>query len=117
MQKASRAFEAAVERDCTWFQSNPAKTRLRRKVTGEELPRTLRGLGIAEVVISDWESPLTVTFKTAKKLSGLGLTKFWELAKQGRMSGNGPRVTQLSPQRIGISVANNAAWQASRARG
>jgi hypothetical protein len=50
-QKASRAFEAAIKRDCAWFQSNPARTRLRRKVTGRELPRSLRRLGIAEVVI------------------------------------------------------------------
>jgi hypothetical protein len=49
--KASRAFEAAIKHDCTCFQSNPSKTRLRRKVTGHELPRHLRGLGIAEVVI------------------------------------------------------------------
>lgn len=26
-------------------------------------------------------------------------------------SGKGPRVTQLSPRRIGITVANNSAWQ------
>jgi hypothetical protein len=31
--------------------------------------------------------------------------------------GEGPVVTQLSPQRIGVTVANNAAWQASRALG
>jgi hypothetical protein len=30
--------------------------------------------------------------------------------------GHGPVVTQLSPQRIGISIENNALWQASRAR-
>jgi hypothetical protein len=35
--------------------------------------------------LSDWENPLTVTFQTAKKLSGLGLTKLWGLAKQGRI--------------------------------
>jgi hypothetical protein len=35
--------------------------------------------------LSHWESPLTVTFQTAKKLSGLGLTKLWGLAKQGRI--------------------------------
>lgn len=28
----------------------------------------------------------------------------------------GPVVTQLSPRRIGITVANNIAWQESRAR-
>jgi hypothetical protein len=31
-------------------------------------------------------------------------------------SGNGPIVTQLSPKRIGVTVANNRAWQAARAR-
>jgi hypothetical protein len=32
-------------------------------------------------------------------------------------SGTGPVVTQLSPHRVGITVGNNAAWQASKARG
>jgi hypothetical protein len=32
-------------------------------------------------------------------------------------AGNGPVVTQLSPRRIGITIANNARWQESRARG
>jgi hypothetical protein len=32
-------------------------------------------------------------------------------------AGNGPIVTQLSPRRIGVTVGNNAIWQASRARG
>ena len=50
-RKASRAFDAEIKRDCAWFRSNPAKTRLRRKVTGQELPRHLRRLGIVEVVI------------------------------------------------------------------
>jgi hypothetical protein len=49
--KASRAFEAAIKRDCEWFQSNQAKTRLRRKVRSRELPRHLRGLGITAVAI------------------------------------------------------------------
>jgi hypothetical protein len=31
-------------------------------------------------------------------------------------SGQGPIITQLSPRRIGVTIANNAAWQASRAR-
>lgn len=30
--------------------------------------------------------------------------------------GEGPIITKLSPKRIGITVANNAIWQASRAR-
>jgi hypothetical protein len=32
-------------------------------------------------------------------------------------SGNGPRITQLSANRIGITYADNRAWQESRARG
>jgi hypothetical protein len=31
-------------------------------------------------------------------------------------SGNGPGVTQLSPKRIGITVANDRAWKANRER-
>jgi hypothetical protein len=31
-------------------------------------------------------------------------------------SGNGPVVTQLSPKRIGITVANDRVWKASRER-
>jgi hypothetical protein len=42
-------------------------------------------MSIPSTGLSDWDSPLTVTFKTAKKLSGLGLTKLWGLAKQGRI--------------------------------
>jgi hypothetical protein len=45
-------------------------------------------MSIRSTGLSDWESsppPLTVTFQTAKKLSGLGLTKLWGLAKQGRI--------------------------------
>jgi hypothetical protein len=41
-------------------------------------------------------------------------------ARTGRRiinSGAGPVVTQLSPHRIGITVASNAKWQASKARG
>jgi hypothetical protein len=49
--KASREFETAIKRDCAWFQPNPFKTRLRRKITHRELLRELRGLGIVEVVI------------------------------------------------------------------
>jgi hypothetical protein len=32
-------------------------------------------------------------------------------------SGRGPTITRLSPRRIGITVANNAAWQAARSSG
>jgi len=45
-------------------------------------------MSIQPTGLSDWESapaPLTVTFQTAKKLSGLGLTKLWGLAKEDRI--------------------------------
>jgi hypothetical protein len=32
-------------------------------------------------------------------------------------AGNGPIITQLSPRRIGITLANHVRWQESRARG
>jgi hypothetical protein len=31
-------------------------------------------------------------------------------------AGKGPVITQISDRRIGVTVANNAKWQASRAR-
>jgi hypothetical protein len=52
---------------------------------------------------------------------------FWEWCQLNRIStrtgrrilasGNGPVVTQLSPHRVGVTIENNARWQASRARG
>ena len=33
-----------------------------------------------------------------------------------RKSGEGPVFTQLSDRRVGVTVGNNRAWQASRAR-
>ena len=32
-------------------------------------------------------------------------------------AGNGPIITQLSPRRIGITIANHVRWQESRSRG
>jgi hypothetical protein len=45
-------------------------------------------MSIQSTGLSDWESapaPLTVTFQTAKKLSGLGLTTLWKLVKEKRI--------------------------------
>jgi hypothetical protein len=45
-------------------------------------------MSIQSTGLSHWESsppPITVSFQMAKKLSGLGLTKLWELAKEGRI--------------------------------
>jgi hypothetical protein len=51
-------------------------------------PWSNAAMSIRSTGLSDWENgpaPLTVTFQTAKKLSGLGLTKLWDLAKQRRL--------------------------------
>ena len=45
-------------------------------------------MSIQSTGLSAWESapaPLTVTFQTAKKLSGLGLTTLWKLVKEKRI--------------------------------
>jgi hypothetical protein len=44
------------------------------------LPLEPRGMNIETEL-----SPLAVTFSTAKKITGLGLTTLWKLAKEGRV--------------------------------
>lgn len=54
-----------------------------------------------------------LTFKQWCALNGIS-------AATGRRiinAGTGPVITQLSPRRIGVTVANNRAWLASRSRG
>jgi hypothetical protein len=74
-------------------------------------------------VLPDWSS-LDAPFATSHPNQ---ILTFHEWCRLNRISvrtgrriiqrGEGPIVTQLSTKRIGISVGNNAAWQASRARG
>jgi hypothetical protein len=46
------------------------------------------------------------------------LNRFSERTGRRILNGpDGPKVTMLSPRRVGITVGNNRAWQASRARG
>jgi hypothetical protein len=52
--------------------------------------------------LSEWSSLNGFSIRTGRRI---------------RASGDGPVVTQLSPQRVGVSVANNARWQKSRERG
>jgi hypothetical protein len=51
IRKASRCAQAAFASDNAWFRDNPERSRLRRKIKPGELPRRLRKLGIAEVLI------------------------------------------------------------------
>jgi predicted DNA-binding transcriptional regulator AlpA len=46
------------------------------------------------------------------EFNGFSQRTGWRVIKAGK----GPKVTQLSDRRIGITVANNRAWQQSRER-
>jgi hypothetical protein len=54
-----------------------------------------------------------LTFKQWCEINGISPATGRRLVN----AGNGPIVTQLSPRRIGVTIANNRAWQESRARG
>jgi len=65
--------------------------------------------------LEDTESeltPLAVTFRTAKKLSGLGLTKLWGLAKEKRIEivriGGRSLITYRSLQALLTPTASEA---------
>jgi hypothetical protein len=51
VHKASREAQAAFASDNAWFRDNPERSRLRRKIKPGELPRRLRNMGAAEVLI------------------------------------------------------------------
>jgi predicted DNA-binding transcriptional regulator AlpA len=53
-----------------------------------------------------------LTFRQWCDLNGFSRATGYRLIGAGR----GPVITQLSDRRIGITIGNNAAWQASRAR-
>jgi len=54
-----------------------------------------------------------LNFKQWCELNGFSLSTGRRIIS----AGTGPIITQLSPRRIGITIANNRAWQGSRARG
>jgi predicted DNA-binding transcriptional regulator AlpA len=54
-----------------------------------------------------------LSFKQWCELNGISLATGRRIIN----AGEGPVVTQLSPRRIGITVANNARWLETRARG
>jgi hypothetical protein len=53
-----------------------------------------------------------LSFRDWCGLNGISLRTGREIVA----SGAGPIITQLSERRIGVTVGNNAVWQASRAR-
>ena len=53
-----------------------------------------------------------LTFRMWCAVNEFSLATGWRIMKRGE----GPRVLQLSPRRIGIRESDNAAWQAARAR-
>lgn len=54
-----------------------------------------------------------LSFRQWCELNGFSAATGWRIIH----SGDGPIITQLSTRRIGITIGNNAKWQASRARG
>jgi hypothetical protein len=54
------------------------------------------------LTIREWAALNRISMRTASRILA---------------SGTGPVVTQLSPHRVGITLANNAKWQAARERG
>jgi hypothetical protein len=70
-----------------------------------------------------WQSALDAPFALANPNQVLTFFEWCQLnrisTRTGRRilaSGTGPAVTQLAEKRIGITLANNARWQASRCR-
>ena len=65
-------------------------------------------------------TPLAVTFRTAKKLSGLGLTKLWGLAKEKRIEivriGGRSLITYRSLQALLTPTASEAPRRRGRPR-
>jgi predicted DNA-binding transcriptional regulator AlpA len=53
-----------------------------------------------------------LTFREWAKLNGISQRTAWRLIA----SGNGPVITQLSARRIGVTIAADRAWKASRDR-
>jgi predicted DNA-binding transcriptional regulator AlpA len=62
---------------------------------------------------SDLENHRVLSFREWCRLCGISVGTGRRLIN----SGNAPVITQLSPRRIGIRLADHLAWQASRARG
>jgi hypothetical protein len=106
MQKASRAFEEAIKRDCAWFHSNPAMASLRRKVAGPELPRQLRGLGIAEVVIERAGPDRFV--RTFFDHAGRAVLGSMDLLKDTAVPGAWDHTIRLSDRAVSVDRANRA---------
>ena len=80
-------------------------------------------MSIQSTGLSDWESasaPLTVTFQTAKKLSGLGLTTLWKLVKEKRIEivriGGRSLITYRSLQSLLTPTASDVTSRRSRGR-
>jgi len=77
-----------------------------------EMPLPHKRRSALEALPSTLNPDVVLTFNQWTALNGIS-------ARTGRRilnSGRGPTVTQLSAKRIGITVANNRAWQASRER-
>ena len=84
------------------------RTKRRKKVEQRATREAERGL-IARQYLNDDQ---VLDFRQWCLLNGFSKSTGRRIIGRGEVI-----ITQLSPRRIGITVANNARWQASRARG
>jgi hypothetical protein len=73
---------------------------------------TLREAERRHALAQSLEDDRVLSFRQWCELNGMGLRTGRRILRSGR----GPVVTQLTERRIGIRVADNRRWQASRAR-
>jgi hypothetical protein len=92
-QRSHRALRKSQKEQCR---------KKRREQRQHQIPLLLQDNDNRILIFREWCALNGISERTGRRLLA---------------SGDGPLVTQLSPRRIGISIANNRAWQARRARG
>jgi hypothetical protein len=81
--------------------------------TNYKRPRAHKRRPPLDLTVGPFDDRQVLPFDVWCQLNNLSL----RTGRRVLASGNGPRVTQLSANRIGITYADNRAWQESRARG
>jgi hypothetical protein len=97
---ARRAHQKQVERKKKQLQKRKQQITEMRKRRLDALPAILNDAQV--LTFREWCALNRISERTGRRIFD---------------SGTGSVVTQLSSMRIGVTVANNKLWQASRARG
>ena len=91
------------------LQESERRRRQRARDKAAHHERVRAGLGDDTIRPDD---DRVLTFREWTRLNGISLSTGRRIIN----SGTGPPIIQFSPRRIGIRVADNRAWVASRAR-